>query len=82
LASLNKRFDDQSRHLEDTNEKLKDEQDKRRVILNELEDLKGKIRVYCRIRPFSESEQEDSSKFKNSYEINDAMSVTIHGRLD
>jgi hypothetical protein len=25
--------------------------------LNELEDIKGKIRVYCRIRPFSNAEK-------------------------
>jgi hypothetical protein len=34
-------------------EKYKEEQTKRKIILNELEDMKGKIRVYCRVRPFS-----------------------------
>lgn len=33
--------------------KYKEEQVKRKKLLNELEDMKGKIRVYCRIRPFS-----------------------------
>jgi hypothetical protein len=43
-------------------EKYKEEQTKRKIILNELEDLKGKIRVYCRVRPLSESEKEEESK--------------------
>ena len=30
----------------------------RRKFYNELEDLKGKIRVFCRVRPLSGSEKE------------------------
>ena len=36
--------------------KYKEEQVKRKKLLNELEDMKGKVRVYCRIRPFSKTE--------------------------
>lgn len=39
--------------------KYKEEQTKRKKLLNELEDLKGKVRVYCRIRPFSKREKDD-----------------------
>jgi len=49
--------------------------------MNELEDLKGKVRVYCRIRPFSESEMADMSKNAMCVEINDAFSVTVKGRI-
>lgn len=42
--------------------KYKEEQVKRKRLLNELEDAKGKIRVYCRIRPFSKSEQQDPER--------------------
>jgi hypothetical protein len=50
--------------------------------LNELEDLKGKIRVYCRIRPFSRTEKEDPDKAKLAVDILDTMSLTVHGRID
>lgn len=39
--------------------------------------MKGKIRVYCRIRPFSNSEKEDPTKFINCYEMPDEMSISI-----
>ena len=55
---------------------------KRKYLLNELEDLKGKIRVYCRIRPFTEAEAEDEKKNKMCLEINDSMSLTVFGRID
>lgn len=42
--------------------KYKEEQTKRKKLLNELEDMKGKVRVYCRIRPFSNKEKADPEK--------------------
>jgi len=45
--------------------------------------MKGKIRVYCRVRPFSRTEKEDAARAKMCVEINDEMSLTVHGqRLD
>lgn len=44
--------------------------------------MKGKIRVYCRIRPFSKTESEDASKNKMCVGINDQMSLTVKGRFD
>jgi kinesin family protein C2/C3 len=52
-------------------EKFKEEQSKRKELLNELEDMKGKIRVYCRMRPFSKSEEADPEKYKMCGTIND-----------
>lgn len=51
------------------------------MILNELEDLKGKIRVYCRVRPLSTSEKEEESKSSMSVEIVDQMSISVKGRI-
>lgn len=59
--------------------KYKDEQVKRKKLLNELEDLKGKVRVYCRIRPFSKTELKDPEKAKACYNINDELSLTVGG---
>ena len=69
------------KELDGIGEKFKEEQTKRKVLLNELEDMKGKIRVYARIKPFSKTEKADPTKYQECYEINDEMSLTIHGRL-
>ena len=38
--------------------KYKEEMVKRKKVHNMLEDMKGKIRVFCRIRPMNEKEKE------------------------
>ncbi len=49
-----------SKHLEKNNEELnlslQKETERRKVLHNTIEDMKGRIRVYVRIRPLSESE--------------------------
>jgi len=67
---------------ETAGDKFKEEQTKRKDLLNELEDIKGKIRVYCRVRPFSRTELEDIDKKKMCMDINDQLSVTVHGRIE
>lgn len=57
--------------------KYKEEQVKRKRLLNELEDIKGKIRVYCRIRPFSNTEKADPDKAIQCYKQNDEVSLTV-----
>lgn len=57
--------------------KYKEEQTKRKRLLNELEDMKGKVRVYCRIRPFSKRELDDPEKRRPCYEKTDEMSVRV-----
>lgn len=46
-------------------------------MLNELEDLKGKVRVYCRIRPFSKMELKDPEKKPMSLDIHDDFTLTV-----
>ena len=48
--------------------------------MNELEDLKGKVRVYCRIRPFSKREKDDPEKRIKCYSKTDEMSLTVGQR--
>ena len=44
--------------------KFKEEQKKRKELHNQLEDMKGAIRLFCRIRPLSHSELErEESKY-------------------
>jgi kinesin family member C2/C3 len=57
--------------------KYKEEQVKRKKLLNELEDIKGKIRVYCRIRPFSKTEKADAEKSIPCYKQTDEVSLTV-----
>ena len=71
----------QQKELDRISEQFRAEQGKRKEILNELEDLKGKIRVYCRVRPFSKNESEDPTKQKMCVDINDEMSLSVKGRL-
>lgn len=61
--------------------KYKEEQQKRKKLLNELEDMKGKVRVYCRIRPFSKTELADKAQAKSCVDIHDDFSLTVSGRL-
>ena len=52
---------------------------KRKKLLNELEDIKGKVRVYCRIRPFSKTELANPERSESCCKIDDDMSITVGG---
>lgn len=84
VANLREKTSNLKQHLKEATSELdivatkyKEEQVKRKRLLNELEDAKGKIRVYCRIRPFSRTEKEDAEKFVPCFKINDEMSITV-----
>jgi hypothetical protein len=57
--------------------KYKEEQVKRKKLLNELEDMKGKVRVYCRIRPFTKTEKTDADKAQPCVNITDEVSLIV-----
>ena len=57
--------------------KYKEEQSKRKKLLNELEDMKGKVRVYCRVRPFSKTEKENEERSESCCRIVDDLSITV-----
>lgn len=42
--------------------------------------MKGKVRVYCRIRPFSQREASDPEKAIKCYSKTDEMSLTVGHR--
>lgn len=39
--------------------------------------MKGKIRVYCRVRPMSKTELSDPERAIRNYYMNDEMTITI-----
>ncbi|OMJ85409.1 hypothetical protein SteCoe_13246 [Stentor coeruleus] len=59
-------------------QELKDSMIQRKVLHNELEDLRGKIRVYCRVRPMSEKEV--SKGCSNVIAICDEFSVNLESK--
>lgn len=63
--------------LEIVSSKYKEEQVKRKQLLNELEDIKGKIRVYARIRPFSKTEKGDPARAIPCFNIPDEISLSV-----
>jgi uncharacterized coiled-coil DUF342 family protein len=77
LVERTKILKETSREFQEMSEKYKEEQKKRKRLNNELEDMKGKIRVYCRVRPLSKSELADPERAVRCYKILDEMTITI-----
>lgn len=76
-VALKKTAKQLDKDLTSVSEKYKAEQVKRKGLLNELEDLKGKIRVYCRIRPLSRTEKADEERSKICCNIIDEFQLTV-----
>jgi chromosome segregation ATPase len=79
VAETMKRMKSEQKNLE---KKYLKEQAMRRKFYNELEDLKGKIRVFCRVRPLSGSEKkrgcEEAVKCADEYSI--GLKYELRGR--
>lgn len=58
--------------------KYKEELKKRKKLHNQIEDMKGKIRVFCRVRPLNKREQDMDSP--ECVEIQDEMQMQITTR--
>jgi len=79
LMELSTAYKDISEQFDFVNVKYKEEQKIRKRLLNELEDIKGKVRCYARIRPFSKTELKDSEKRQSCVDIHDDFSMSIKG---
>lgn len=53
----------QAKRLDELEKLYKDEQVQRKRLHNLMEDMKGKIRVYCRVRPMLQFEREKGQQF-------------------
>ena len=58
LEELKKESEKARNDCEVLSTKFKEEQKKRKELHNQLEDMKGAIRLFCRIRPLSQTELE------------------------
>jgi len=58
LEGLKKESEKARNDCEVLSTKFKEEQKKRKELHNQLEDMKGAIRLFCRIRPLSQTELE------------------------
>jgi len=80
LVELTSAYQEISTGYQSVTVKYKDEQKTRKRVLNELEDIKGKVRVYARIRPFTKKEATDALKNKMCVTIHDEFSLTVSGK--
>ena len=44
-------LEDQAKHIAEVEKTYRDEVTRRKGLFNQLEDIRGKLRVYCRVRP-------------------------------
>ncbi|KAL8649457.1 MAG: hypothetical protein Q9226_005574 [Calogaya cf. arnoldii] len=61
FSDLDNRLQNAIRAAEEAKEKLRTEETLRRKLHNQVQELKGNIRVFCRVRPSLESDPNDSS---------------------
>lgn len=74
-ADLRVKLMDAERHMKKLDEEYRKETYLRKKYFNDIQDMKGKIRVYCRVRPISGSEAEKNCQSVVSFP--DDMSVDI-----
>lgn len=80
LEDLKKENEKARNDCEILSNKFKEEQKKRKDLHNQLEDMKGAIRLFCRIRPLSQSELEREESKHSVMDITDEFTVTFHGK--
>ena len=74
FADLEMRMQNAIRSAAEANEKLRTEETLRRKLHNQVQELKGNIRVFCRVRPFLDS---DSEPARITYPDNDIDSKEV-----
>ncbi|KAL8799914.1 MAG: hypothetical protein Q9182_005533 [Xanthomendoza sp. 2 TL-2023] len=76
FTDLDNRLQNAIRAAEEAKEKLRTEETLRRKLHNQVQELKGNIRVFCRVRPSLESDPDDSSA-RITYPDNDSDSKEV-----
>lgn len=75
---LKKDFKVLNKDYEDMQVKYKEEVKKRKRLHNQIEDMKGKIRVFARVRPMNKSEQKKNCA--SAVDLPDEMSIQVDTR--
>ena len=78
FADLNQKMQDAFATAEEAQEKLRQEETLRRKLHNQVQELKGNIRVFCRVRPALNGEEEPA-KIKFPDVETDSKEVIVQG---
>ena len=79
FADLNQRMQEAIESASIANEKLRAEESLRRKLHNQVQELKGNIRVFCRVRPIQDDEMEDAAKITFPDMETDSKEVVVQG---
>ena len=79
FADLHKRTQEAIEAAKVANDKLRVEETLRRKLHNQVQELKGNIRVFCRVRPMLNNESEDSAKMEFPDQGPDSKELVVMG---
>ncbi|GAB7339753.1 hypothetical protein MBLNU457_6315t1 [Dothideomycetes sp. NU457] len=79
FVDLNQKMQDAIDAAEEAKEKLRTEETLRRKLHNQVQELKGNIRVFCRVRPALEEDAEDRARITFPDSDSDSKEVAIQG---
>ena len=79
FADLEQRTQDAIRESEEAKAKLRAEETLRRKLHNQVQELKGNIRVFCRVRPTLESETADRARIEFPDQKEDCKELEVLG---
>lgn len=77
-AAMEKRMAEAITHSNEVDEKLRKEESARRKLHNQVQELKGNIRVFCRVRP-NLGADDDLAKMKYPDEDSEKTSIEVRG---
>ena len=79
FADLEQRTQDAIRESEESKAKLRNEETLRRKLHNQVQELKGNIRVYCRVRPPLETDEADRAQITLPDQDEEAKEIDVLG---
>jgi len=79
FVDLNQKMQDAIDAAEEAKEKLRTEETLRRKLHNQVQELKGNIRVFCRVRPALEEDADDRARITFPDSDSDSKEVAIQG---
>lgn len=80
FADMESRLQDAVRSAEASKKKLVKEETLRRILFNQVQELKGNIRVMCRVRPIFDSNEKDSARISYPDVEKESKELAIQGK--